>query len=80
MYSEGCGLGEALWAGEYAINQTGLFVRHIHEKGRLPYKLTVEGPHGGPPESSILAQFWRPGFSKVPFFRYLYDPNAAWQT
>lgn len=42
MYSEGCGLGEPLWAGEYAINQTGLFVRHIHTTGRLPYKLKVE--------------------------------------
>lgn len=76
MYSEGCGLGEPLWAGEYAINQTGLFVRHIHQTGRLPYKLKLEGPEGGPPESSILAKFWRPGHSKVPFFRYLYDPNV----
>eukprot|EP00913_Durusdinium_trenchii_P029161 g27337.t1 len=76
MYSEGCGLGEPLWAGAYAINQTGLFVRHIHEQGRLPYKLKVEGPNGGPPESSILAKFWQPSVSKVPFFRYLYDPNV----
>ena len=35
-----------------------------------------QGPEGGPPESSILAKFWRPGHSKVPFFRYLYDPNV----
>lgn len=46
MYSEGCGLGEPLWAGEYAINQTGLFVRHIHSTGRLPYKLTLQATVG----------------------------------
>jgi len=39
-----------------------------------------QGPEGGPPESSILAKFWKPGQSKVPFFRYLYDPNVAWMT
>ena len=41
-----------------------------------PFHLWTQGPEGGPPESSILAKFWRPGHSKVPFFRYLYDPNA----
>ncbi|CAE7568219.1 est [Symbiodinium sp. CCMP2592] len=75
MYSEGCGSGTELWQGAYAINKTGLFVRHIAETGRLPYKVTIEGPKGGPPQSSILARFWEPGTSKLPAFQYLYDPN-----
>lgn len=58
MYSEGCGLGEPLWAGEYAINQTGLFVRHIHSTGRLPYKLTLQAPGG-------LQRFPSPGTPKL---------------
>ncbi|CAJ1363046.1 unnamed protein product [Effrenium voratum] len=76
MYSEGCGLGQPLWSAANALNQTGLFVRHIYETGRLPYQMKLEGPHGGPPESSILASFWKPGKSKVPVFRYLYDPEV----
>ncbi|CAJ1460721.1 unnamed protein product [Effrenium voratum] len=68
MYSEGCGLGEPLWAAERALNQSGLFVRHIFESGRVPYQLQLKGPNG--PDS---ASFWK---AKVPFFRYLYDPHV----
>jgi len=75
MYSEGCGSGEELWAGANAINSTGLFVRHIVSTGRLPYKIHLEGPHLGPPESGILAQWWEPNRSKVPVYRHMYDPS-----
>ena len=65
MYSEGCGLGEPLWAGEYAINQTGLFVRHIHQTGRLPYKLKLEVGMGEGGLLEIVRLFFSVLASKV---------------
>jgi len=46
MYSEGCGGRKPLWNAVHALNRTGLFVRHIAQTGRPPYRFNLEGPYG----------------------------------